>query len=284
MSLTDAATDGLNVYTSPWVGAHLPYYTGKKQYELVNHLGNVLATITDKKIGVSLATDSSLIDHYEADVKTAQDYYPFGMVMPGRMFTAISIPGGSVSGQSQVNGYTLPQDLDITSRASADPREYVATRMIDLDNGFESKDTEDVTLYIADGSYAGTGNGGDDALVGNGKYRHGFNGKEQDPEVEGQGNFYDYGMRAYDPRIGRFPSVDPLTKQYPWYSPYQYAGNKPVWKRDIDGLEEEDEEGKREDREELDRMADKIALARALRSPTLEEIKEESEEGKEYFR
>lgn len=24
-------------------------------------------------------------------------------------------------------------------------------------------------------------------------YRYGFNGKEQDPEVEGGGNFYDYG-------------------------------------------------------------------------------------------
>jgi len=46
---TDAATDGMSVYTSPWVGAHLPYYTGRKQYELVNHLGNVLATISDKK-------------------------------------------------------------------------------------------------------------------------------------------------------------------------------------------------------------------------------------------
>ncbi|HVU57808.1 MAG TPA: hypothetical protein VHD83_22255 [Puia sp.] len=60
---------------------------------MANHLGNVLATITDKKIGVSLASDSSLIDHCEADVKTAQDYYPFGMIMPGRMYTAISIPG-----------------------------------------------------------------------------------------------------------------------------------------------------------------------------------------------
>src|SRR5690349_11991122 len=39
----DANTEGLNNYISPWTGMLLPYYTGKKQYELTNHLGNVLA-------------------------------------------------------------------------------------------------------------------------------------------------------------------------------------------------------------------------------------------------
>jgi len=159
------------------------------------------------------------------------------MVMPGRMFTAISIPGGSVSGQSQVNGYTLPVDLDLTSRGSADPKEYVATRMVDLDTGFESGDADDLTVYIADTAYAGTGNG-DGGLARNGKYRYGFNGKEQDNETKGYADQIDYGMRIYDPRVGRFMSIDPLQKKYPWYTPYQFAGNKPIWAVDLDGLEE----------------------------------------------
>jgi len=33
-------------------------------------------------------------------------------------------------------------------------------------------------------------------------------------------------------------SVDPLTQSYPWYTPYQFAGNKPIWAIDLDGLEE----------------------------------------------
>ena len=33
-------------------------------------------------------------------------------------------------------------------------------------------------------------------------------------------------------------SVDPLTSSYPWYTPYQFAGNKPIWAVDLDGLEE----------------------------------------------
>ncbi|HRZ49887.1 MAG TPA: OmpA family protein [Bacteroidales bacterium] len=69
-------------------------------------------------------------------------------------------------------------------------------------------------------------------------YRYGFNGKEQDPETYGTGNVYDYGFRIYNPRIGRFLSVDPLFKEYPWYTSYQFAGNKPISAIDLDGLEE----------------------------------------------
>jgi len=48
----------------------------------------------------------------------------------------------------------------------------------------------------------------------------------------------DYGMRIYDPRIGRFPSVDPLSPSYPWYTPYSFAGNNPIEHVDLDGQEE----------------------------------------------
>jgi RHS repeat-associated protein len=70
------------------------------------------------------------------------------------------------------------------------------------------------------------------------KYRYGFNGKEKDNEVSGDGNQYDYGFRIYNPRLGKFLSVDPLTKSYPWYTPYQFAGNTPIQAIDLDGLEE----------------------------------------------
>jgi RHS repeat-associated protein len=69
-------------------------------------------------------------------------------------------------------------------------------------------------------------------------YRYGFNGKESDDEVSGEGNIYDYGFRIYNPRIAKFLSVDPLTPAYPWYTPYQFAGNMPIVAIDLDGLEE----------------------------------------------
>jgi RHS repeat-associated protein len=40
------------------------------------------------------------------------------------------------------------------------------------------------------------------------KYRYGYNGKENDNDVKGEGNQQDYGMRIYDPRIGKFLSAD----------------------------------------------------------------------------
>jgi len=73
---------------------------------------------------------------------------------------------------------------------------------------------------------------------GAGRYRFGFNGKEQDNEVKGIGDQIDYGHRVYDPRIARFQSVDPLSGKYPWYTPYQFAGNGPIENSDMDGEEE----------------------------------------------
>jgi len=62
---------------------------------------------------------------------------------------------------------------------------------------------------------------------------YGFNGKENDPETGTQ----DYGFRIYNPNLGKFLSVDPLTMSYPWYSPYQFAGNNPILFIDMDGSE-----------------------------------------------
>jgi RHS repeat-associated protein len=68
-------------------------------------------------------------------------------------------------------------------------------------------------------------------------YRYGFNGKENDDDIKGIGLQQDYGMRIYDPRLGRFLSVDPIATQYPELTPYQFASNTPIWAIDIDGME-----------------------------------------------
>ena len=70
-----------------------------------------------------------------------------------------------------------------------------------------------------------------------GGYRYFFNGQEADNEVLGEGGFQNYGFRMYDTRIARFWGVDPLTKNYPMLTPFQFASCSPVWGVDIDGLE-----------------------------------------------
>jgi len=140
--------------------AYLINFTrGNKLFELTNHLGNVMATVSDRTLPEAVTGTPTAVRGYTADIVTASDYYPFGMV--SRAFNSPSV-----------------------------------------------------------------------------NYRYGFNGKEVDNEMFGIGNELDYGMRVYDPRVGRFLSVDPLTKSFPWYTPYQYAGNKPIWATDLDGLEE----------------------------------------------
>jgi RHS repeat-associated protein len=130
---------------------------GQKRFELSNHLGNVLAVVTDRKL-VHCSNDELM--WFEAQVVSVSDYYPFGMEIKERSW--------SVSA-----------------------------------------------------------------------YRYGFNGKEKDSEgMGGGGATYDYGFRIYNPQLGKFLSVDPLFKSYPWYTPYQFAGNMPIAAIDLDGLEE----------------------------------------------
>ena len=67
---------------------HYNYKTlvrGYKHYELSNHLGNVLAVISDKRITLCA---SSVVSGYEADVISASDYYPFGMLMSDRTYSS----------------------------------------------------------------------------------------------------------------------------------------------------------------------------------------------------
>lgn len=70
------------------------------------------------------------------------------------------------------------------------------------------------------------------------EYRYGFQGQEMDNEIKGEGNSLNYTYRMHDPRIGRFLATDPLTKKYPWYSPYSFSGNKVIQFVELEGLEE----------------------------------------------
>ncbi|MEP6675848.1 MAG: RHS repeat-associated core domain-containing protein [Ferruginibacter sp.] len=66
-------------------------------------------------------------------------------------------------------------------------------------------------------------------------YRYGFNGKENDNNVNGEGNEQDYGMRIYDPRICRWLSVDQMQIKHSNESPYLFVGGNPMIYTDPDG-------------------------------------------------
>jgi RHS repeat-associated protein len=68
-------------------------------------------------------------------------------------------------------------------------------------------------------------------------YRFGFQGQEMDNELKGEGNSVNYEFRMHDPRVGRFFATDPLEKKYPFYSPYQFSSNSPIFTVELEGLE-----------------------------------------------
>lgn len=63
------------------------------------------------------------------------------------------------------------------------------------------------------------------------KHRFGFNGKETDPETDLQ----DYGMRIYNPGLGRFLSLDPVASEFVSFSPFCFAANSPLLFIDFEG-------------------------------------------------
>ena len=60
-------------------------YEGKRNYELTNHLGNVMAVINDRKTD-SLSGTTKV--GFNAVVISATDYYPFGMAIDSRSYTS----------------------------------------------------------------------------------------------------------------------------------------------------------------------------------------------------
>lgn len=75
-------------------------------------------------------------------------------------------------------------------------------------------------------------------LVGQGGYRYGFNGQEKDNDIVGKtGTLCAFEYRIHDARIGRFLSIDPLFKEYPWNSSYAFAENRVIDGIDLEGRE-----------------------------------------------
>ncbi|MDQ0639308.1 RHS repeat-associated protein [Pedobacter sp. W3I1] len=71
-------------------------------------------------------------------------------------------------------------------------------------------------------------------IAGTNKYL--YNGKELQEEL----NEYDYGARFYDPVIGRWNVIDPLSVIYEASSPYVYGSSNPITFVDPDGRSTED--------------------------------------------
>lgn len=138
-------------------GPVVTHSLGLKQFELSNHLGNVITTVSDKKLPHTINGGYNF-DYYQPEILNATDYYAFGMPMGGREF-------------------------------------------------------------------------------GGGDYNYGFNGQIKIDEVNGSENSIEFKFRIHNTRLGRFLSVDPLSKEYQWNSTFAFAENSPIKFIDLEGKE-----------------------------------------------
>jgi RHS repeat-associated protein len=60
-----------------------------------------------------------------------------------------------------------------------------------------------------------------------------YNGKE----LQDGTNWLDYGARMYQPELGRWMTIDPLTEKSRWSSPFTYGNNNPIKFIDPNGME-----------------------------------------------
>ena len=75
---------------------------GYVHYEFTNHLGNVLAVVTDRKLSFQNSET-----FYRADILTLTDYYAFGQEMPDRTYNAEAY-------RYSINGQIKDTDIDPT--------------------------------------------------------------------------------------------------------------------------------------------------------------------------
>jgi RHS repeat-associated protein len=77
----------VNAATNPQAdNTNFLHERGAKSYELVNHLGNILVVVSDRVIAST--SDGLNIDEFNADLISANDYYPFGASMVGRTISS----------------------------------------------------------------------------------------------------------------------------------------------------------------------------------------------------
>jgi hypothetical protein len=157
--------------SSPFGGQRgLARLRGYTHYELTNHLGNVLAVVTDRKL---ISTNA----FYVADVLTLTDYYAFGMQIVERTYNA---PAYRYSMNGQEKDYDIDAggnhttalyweyDSRIARRWNTDPivKEWEAPYMCFGDNPITGSDvlgnTTEGDYYGADGTYLGNDGINDD--------------------------------------------------------------------------------------------------------------------------
>lgn len=269
-------------------------FIGDKQYELSNHLGNVLSVISDRVLfKTGNQASNEVLDTYDFTGWTSIADGNNKWVRSGATVTAdgnklimtANQPSGVLYTMMTTAGkkYTISYDLDLVASTGVRVRasnfsttitqktdntsgrqtfSFIAQGVVTTIDWYRTKSRDDVneifsldnvtisgestensvasTTFVPDvlsySDYYPFGMLVPDPKKPKSEYSYGFNGKELDDELKGEGNSYDFGSRVvYDPRLARFISLDPRMRDFPHMSPYAYAANNPIYYEDHEG-------------------------------------------------
>ncbi len=264
---------------------------GNKRYELVNHLGNVNAVITDRKM---LSSNYSSYSYYFDFTTTGTAGWTTALCSGSSVSLSGGIlrltPGSSCAFNAtkefqvtpnkpylvsfDLNKGTQNINVEFYTSASAtsapsgspiavitNPANGIVTYAITPGTGMNylrinlKKISTESSSYSIDNLQVQTaGSSPYNAVVvmtsdyypfgyqmpgrhtNDDRYRYGYNSMEKDKEMHGEGNSYTTEFRQYDPRLGRWLSLDPMAGSAPGWSPYRAFFDNPILFNDPSGL------------------------------------------------
>lgn len=246
---------------------------GKKNYELTNHLGNVNAVITDRKMvtqnvhvnftdlfdvndggWISSTHSSKSVSGGQLVVNTVPGglnyvYKPISLVAGEEYTIAINVSFGTAPGLNlHIPGGIHPLNNGTTTYVTftaPGTGSYSMTVRPTASTGSYTFYIQDATfrthakytaVVVMKADYYPFGMAMPARNMNLGDYRFGYNGMEMDNDLKGNGNSYTTEFRQYDPRLGRWLSLDPLMTAFPWLSPYAAFDNNPIFYVDPYGL------------------------------------------------
>ena len=278
----------------PTVDERIATYTrfvGNRAYECKDHLGNVRAVVSDRRMQdysqwvVQSAINESFETHPNKDATHARtgNYSLRAEDVDWSLYTVNATQGqsftisywvyienaptvGNVTNQfsygTNAQGYGGAQKLDYSKAGQWQKvsyewsdiyHQFVNWTFSTVNQGTANATPvwiDDIQIEITEGEVLATTDvlsysdyyafgmkmPGRSGQAASGKYRYGFNGKESDGEwTDNFGDFYDFGARMYDSRLGRWAAVDPLMAKYSSLSPYNGIGDNPIIFVDLDG-------------------------------------------------
>ena len=127
---------------------------GNKQFELCNHLGNVLVTVQDRKRSVDINADNAA-DYYLPYLRNVTNYYAFGSAMPGigGSVKECTVSSSSASLKKYPYFYTFSNDSTsgFTAGSGARTVSNPTHNVLHLESVWTTRPLANKTIYLKNG-------------------------------------------------------------------------------------------------------------------------------------